>query len=360
VQRLAERLRQRIAREGPISFSEFMEAALYDPADGYYARGARIGEPGDFVTSPSVSPAFAAVLARQFRLETEAFPGRVDFVEAGAGEGRFLEDFSQALEREDPSFSARVNLVAVERSEAAREALIERRIPGPTRVLASAEDLPERSVRGWIFSNELFDALPVARVEGSAEGLRELRVGIEGERFAWFRMPAPPELAARLEASGIDLEPGQVGEIAPGAVPLYRRLARALERGALVTFDYGHRASVLYHPLARPAGTLAVHSAGRRGGDPLERPGEVDLTAHVEWTALLRAGEEEGLETRGVFRQGAYLSRAGLLDFAATEAERWRAYRLVDPEGMGEEISVLVQTRGKHSAFSSQLSARNA
>jgi SAM-dependent MidA family methyltransferase len=323
-----------------------MEASLYDPADGYYARGARIGEAGDFVTSPSVSPAFAAALSRQFRLETETFRGRVEFVEAGAGDGRLLHDFSQALAREAPSFAERVDLVAVERSQAAREALEGRRLPRLSRICGSVEELPERSVRGWIFSNELFDALPVARVEGSTEGLRELRVGLDRERFVWVRAPAPPELAARFEASGISLEPGQIGELAAGAAPLYRRLARALERGALVTFDYGHRASVLYHPLARRAGTLAVHSAGRRGGDPLERPGEVDLTAHVDWTALTRAGEEEGLETRGLFRQGAYLARAGLLDFAATEAEKWRAYRLVDPEAMGEELSVLIQTRG--------------
>jgi SAM-dependent MidA family methyltransferase len=346
VQRLAERLRQRIAREGPISFADFMETALYDPADGYYARGARIGEAGDFVTSPSISPAFAGALARQFRLETETFPGRVEFVEAGAGDGRFLHDFSQALAREAPPFAERVDLVAVERSEAAREALERRRLTRLSRVCGSVEELPERTVRGWIFSNELFDALPVARLEGSTEGPRELRVGLDGERFVWVRTPPPPELAARLEASGISLEPGQIGELAAGAVPLYRRLARTLARGALVTFDYGHRASVLYHPLARRAGTLAVHSAGRRGGDPLERPGEVDLTAHVDWTALTRAGEDEGLATRGVFRQGDYLSRAGLLDFVSTDAEKWRAYRLVDPEAMGEELSVLIQTRG--------------
>src|SRR5262245_45979378 len=127
-----------------------MEAALYDPADGYYARGARIGEPGDFVTSPSISPAFAAALARQFRLETEAFPGRVDFVEVGAGDGRFLYEFSEALAREDATFASRVNLVAVERSEAAREALARRLLPGPPGVRASAEELPEKSVRGWI------------------------------------------------------------------------------------------------------------------------------------------------------------------------------------------------------------------
>jgi SAM-dependent MidA family methyltransferase len=130
------------------------------------------------------------------------------------------------------------------------------------------------------------------------------------------------------------------------AVPLYRRLARALSRGALVTFDYGHRASVLYHPLARPHGTLAVHSAGRRGGDPLACPGETDLTAHVNWDDLVRAGEAEGLSTRAIFRQARYLTEAGLFDVVSTEAEKWRAYRLIDPEGMGEELSVLIQTRG--------------
>src|SRR5262249_31452721 len=88
---LADRLRERIAREGPISFTDFMEAALQDPEEGYYARGAAIGEPGDFVTSPHVSAAFAAALARVFAFEVERIKGPVDFVEVGAGDGRFLE-----------------------------------------------------------------------------------------------------------------------------------------------------------------------------------------------------------------------------------------------------------------------------
>ncbi|MGH9369615.1 MAG: class I SAM-dependent methyltransferase [Thermoanaerobaculia bacterium] len=343
---LVERLRQRISREGPISFRDFMEAALYDAAEGYYARGAPIGEPGDFVTSPCVSPAFAAALAREFRRETGRFEGPVDFVDAGSGDGRFLADFAAALGRQDPAFAARVRLTAVERSARAREDLSRRGLSGPARLLDSAERLREASVRGWIFSNELFDALPVVRVEGSAEGLRELRVGLEAGRFVWTPSPAPPPLRDHLASFGVALAPGQAGEIAPGAAPLYRHLARALALGCLVTFDYGHRAPVLYHPLARSKGTLAVHSAGKRGGDPLERPGEVDLTAHVNWDDLARAGEAEGLATRGVFRQASYLARAGLFDFVGNDAEKWRAYRLVDPEGMGEELSVLIQTRG--------------
>jgi SAM-dependent MidA family methyltransferase len=342
---LDERLRERISHEGPISFRDFMEAALYDPEEGYYARGAAIGEEGDFVTSPSISPAFAEAVARRFREETESLEGPIDFVEVGAGEGRFLEDLSRSLARRASAFASRVRLTAIERSEAARRGIARRGLPPATRLLASAEELPERSVRGWIFSNELFDALPVARAEGSEGGLREHRVGRQGEQFVWVCAPADPPLHLEMESRGIALEPGQIADVAPGAAPLYRRLARALDLGALVTFDYGHRASVLYHRAARRGGTLAVHRSGRRGGDPLERPGRVDLTAHVDWDLLARTGESEGLATRGVFRQGRYLAEAGLLDFVGNDAEKWRAFRLIDPEGMGEELSVLVQSR---------------
>lgn len=343
---LADRLRERIAHEGPISFRDFMAAALYDPQEGYYGKGARIGERGDFVTSPYISRAFAAAVARQFSREVEAFEGPIDFVEVGAGEGRFLSDFAAALVRDHPAIAARVRLTAIERSVAAGDGISVRSITPRVELLGSAEDLPEDSITGWIFSNELYDALPVVRVAGAVGGLEELRVDTDGDRFLWVRAPAPEAFREHLESFGVTLAPGQVGEIAFEAAPLHRRLARALSRGSIVTFDYGHRASVLYHPVARRNGTLAVHFAGFRRGDPLAYPGEVDLTAHVNWDELVRAGEEEGLTTREISRQGRYLIEAGLFDFVSGEAERWRAYRLVDPEGMGDELSVLIQSRG--------------
>jgi SAM-dependent MidA family methyltransferase len=343
---VADRLRERIAREGPISFADFMQTALYDPEGGYYARGAAIGEGGDFVTSPSVSPAFAGCLARVFSLEAGELEGPVDFVEVGAGAGNFLEDFSRQLARLDPVLFQRLRLTAVEVSLSGREAIAARGIEPSPRILESVEDLEPDSVRGWIFSNELYDALPVLRVMGSAEGLQELRVGREGDGFAWTAVPAAPAPRAHLDALGIVLEPGQKGEIAPDAANLHRRLARALARGWLVAFDYGHPARVLYHPFARPEGTLSVHVGGRRGGDPLEEPGAHDLTAHVNWDVLLAAGEAEGLHTDRLMRQGMFLVEAGIFDFVASDAEKWRVFRLVDPGGMGEEISVLVQSKG--------------
>jgi SAM-dependent MidA family methyltransferase len=319
-----------------------MEAALYDPEGGYYARGARIGEGGDFVTSPSLSPAFAGSIARRFAADAGRLEGPLRFVEVGAGSGAFLADFGAALSRAHPEVSGRTRVTAIERGAAGRAALARL----PVEVLSDAAGLEERSVSGWIFANELYDALPVARVRGASHGLEDLKIGVEGERFAWVAAPAPPDWAAGLAARGVVLEPGQVGEIRPEASALHRRLARALARGRIVLFDYGHRARTLYHALARTQGTLAVHEEGRRGGDPLERPGERDLTAHVDWDELIAAGESEGLVTEGPIRQGRYLIESGIFDFAANEAEKWRIYRLVDPAGMGDEISVLIQSRG--------------
>jgi SAM-dependent MidA family methyltransferase len=343
---LSQRLHDRIAREGPISFYDFMQAALYDPEEGYYSRGAAIGEGGDFLTSPHVSPAFAASLARLFAVEAEGFHGPLDLVEVGAGGGRFLEDFAVALERIDPGVHARLRLTAVEGSPAARQAIAARGIEPAPRILRAVGDLTEDSVKGWIFSNELYDALPVLRVVGAEGGLQEMRVAAQGDCFVWTAAAAPDAMRQHLAGFGVVLEPGQKAEIAPDATAVHRHLARALGRGSLVAFDYGHPARILYHPFARPEGTLAVHMGGRRGGDPLEDPGERDLTAHVNWDLLLAAGEAEGLRAERLMRQGLFLSEIGILDFAGSDAEKWRIFRLIDPEGMGEEISVLVQRRG--------------
>ncbi len=343
---LSQRLRERILREGAISFSEFMRAALYDPEEGYYARGPSIGEGGDFLTSPHVSPAFAAALARVFAFDADRLKGRVDFVEVGAGDGRFLQDFTAALRQLDPALHGRLRLTAVETSASGRRTIGERGIAPEPVILERAEELPEGGIEGWIFSNELYDALPVLRVMGTPAGLQELRVGASEDRFVWSAAEAPTACRDHLESFGIRLEPGQKGEIAPEAAPLHDRLARALGRGWLMAFDYGHPARTLYHPFARREGTLAVHARGRRGGDPLEAPGSQDLTAHVNWDSLLSAGETAGLRTERLMRQGLFLTEAGIFDFAGSDAEKWRIFRLVDPGGMGEEISVLVQSRG--------------
>jgi len=357
---LAARLARRIEAAGPIRFSEFMESALYDPSDGYYSRHGRIGDGGDFVTSPAISPLFARALARRFAADAAEVPGNLDFVEAAAGEGRFLEAFRRALAGIDRATAGRTRLVAIERTERGRSAIEARRCADA--VAADAADLEAGSARGWVFSNELFDALPVDRVQMRGGKLFELGVTISprpaghpspggegsGARtaeppFTWTSWPAPAELGEYLARFGVALAEKQIAEINRGAAPLYSRLGGLLGRGRIVTFDYGHRVRTLFHSEARASGTLAVHANGRRGGNPLENPGRVDLSAHVNWDDLTRAGESAGLTTEGIFRQTRFLIEAGL--FADAAEARFEALRLVDPEGIGDDISALVQRR---------------
>lgn len=324
-----------------MSFRDFMEAALYDPDLGYYTRGTRIGEGGDFVTSPSISPLFARTIARLFAADEALLGPEPVFAEVGSADGTFLRQFHGALGDLAPGLSGRVRYIAVERSRAGREAIAASGLPAA--ILADAAGIEPKSVVGWIFSNELFDALPVHRVVRRGDVLLEFFVGSSDGRLAWELRPAGPALSSYLDSFGVALVESQVAEINLEAAPLYRMICRSLTRGRVVTFDYGHRARVLYHAAARLAGTLATHSGGSRGADPLERPGEVDLTAHVNFDDLIRAGEAEELRTDRLARQYLFLAETGL--FADSPSRPIEAMRLLDPEGLGEAISLLIQSR---------------
>jgi SAM-dependent MidA family methyltransferase len=208
-------------------------------------------------------------------------------------------------------------------------------------------------VEGLVFSYELFDALPVHRLVGLAGGSAgELRVVRDASgALAWRPGPlSDPALAELL--GGHRLEPGQVADLSPGWVPLYRRLASCLGRGLLVTCDYGYERARLLDPRVRRHGTLAAYRSHRVHRDALRDLGEQDLTAHVDFTALREAGEAAGLATVAFTRQARWLTALGLFDALAEAgpAARLRAAALLDPEGMGDQIRVLVQARGLDAA----------
>ena len=346
---LPERLRERIAREGPISFYDFMQAALYDPVDGYYARGAAIGEGGDFLTSPHVSPAFAAALARLFAVDADGVEGPVDFVEVGAGDGRFLRGLRLRrcggwIRR----FFARLRLTAVEASAAGPP-----RARRPGHRARAAHPRERRGARGRSRSRDGSSRTSsTTRCRSRASWVRPTGFGScasapEGSRFVWSTAPASDGAAGRTwRALGVVLEPGQKAEIAPDAAPLHRtprpRARPGIARGLRLRAPGAHPLSpVRAAARERSRSTWADGAAAIRS----RTPGERDLTAHVNWDALLAAGEAEGLRAERLMRQGLFLTEAGIFDFAGSDAEKWRIFRLVDPEGMGEELSVLVQSR---------------
>lgn len=329
------RLRERLAA-GPLPFAAFMEEALYGEG-GYYARAEPpIGPQGDFVTGSSYE-LFGRATARLLARLDAALGHTADLLEAGCGSGAHLAAVAAA-----DAASAR-RLLGWDR--------VRRPLPAGARALSELAELPVESVHGLVFSYELFDALPVHRLLRRADGsLGELWVELdEAGRFAWREGPlSHGHLPQRLALAAGDLEPGQIADLTPDCSLLYRDLARRLGRGLLVTCDYGFERARLLDPRVRRHGTLACYRAQHVHRDPFAEVGRQDLTAHVDFTALRLAGEAEGLATVAFTRQALYLAAAGLFDELA-EAElprRLQAASLLDPEGMGHDLRVLVQSRG--------------
>lgn len=334
------RLQDRIRTQGPIPFAVFMEDALYGEG-GYYSREhLPIGEEGDYVTGASLSPLLGRVTARLLeRLDKTIGKSSAELFEAGYGTGAHLESVvSTLLER---TLGRRIR--AWDRIARAVLAGVER--------VHSLEEVGEGEVEGLIFSYELFDALPVHRLVGRADGtVGELWVDLDRDgAFAWREGEiSDPVLLDLLRNPDVPLQPGQVADLSSGWAPLYRELARRLGRGLLVTCDYGFERERLLDPRIRLNGTLASYTRQRVHRNPFVKVGEQDLTAHVDFTALIRAGEAAGLQTVAFTRQALWLTACGLFEElqGADAATRQGAMALLDGEGMGEETRVLVQAKG--------------
>ena len=333
-----------------------MEACLYHPQHGYYSRPAQPKEAGDYFTSSDITPLFGRLLARQFREMWIAMerPKPFHLVECGAGRGQLAEQILQAS-RQWTEFSAHLQMRLVEAS-ASRRTQAEEVMQKAGEGIRVQARIPVR-VTGCIFSNELLDALPVHRVVQRAEGLREIYVserdGALIEEEGEVSSPAVEDYLARY---GAPLAEGQLAEVHLAAVAWMEQATTALERGYLLTIDYGHRAPELYgHGHQR--GTVRAYRRHRAHDEWLAWPGGQDLTAHVNFTALEERGRELGLEPLGLATQTNFLlalARAG--DFADLGAKdtcdfdqlavRLAFKQLIHPEGMGETFKVLVQAKG--------------
>jgi SAM-dependent MidA family methyltransferase len=317
-----------------------MEEALYGEG-GYYSRNdVPIGEAGDFVTGATLSPLFGRVTARLLeRLDGALGETSAELFEAGYGTAVHLESVvSTLLER---TMGRRIR--AWDR--------VARPAPAGVEQIRSLEEIGEGEIEGLIFSYELFDALPVHRLVGKADGsVGELWVDLDvDEAFVWREGElSDPKLLDLLRDPAISLQPSQVADLSPGWAPLYRELARRLRRGLLVTCDYGFEREKLLDPRVRFNGTLACYTRQRVHRNPFVKIGEQDVTAHVDFTALIQAGEAEGLRTVALTRQALWLTACGLFEELqdADAGTRQQAMALLDGEGMGEETRVLVQAKG--------------
>ena len=356
---LARELLQRIRTQGRIPFTEFMRQCLYHPARGYYSR-AEAARFADFYTSVDVHPIFARLLARQLAEMWERLGRPQEFwaVEAAAGTGRLAAQLLDFAARELREFYEAVRYVAVETSAARRAAhaaaLASHLSAGRAN---SAAELPLEIPCGCIFSNELLDALPVHRVIVERGELREIYVGSDGETLREESGPlSTPDIEAFFREQGVTLREGQQAEAGLEGCRWLAEAGTRLGRGFVLTVDYGHQAAELYDE-RHYRGTLLAYAKHTVSEDFLRAPGEQDLTAHVNFTALELCGRRAGLKTAGCVTQLEFLAALGrgnefadLNEPGASEVQRIRGRlllkTLIHPEGMGETFRVFIQHKG--------------
>ena len=324
---MIERLQSEIAAAGGwIPFARYMELAL----GAYYGRSDRqLGARGDFVTAPELGRLFGRTLARQLK----ELDGPI--LELGAGSGALAETLLAELERE---------YLILETSPALRErqaARLGKRVRFLDRLPAKFE--------GIVLANEVVDALPVHAVGWRAHGIVERGVSMD---LTWTERPAS---GAVLEyAKTIEVPPPYDSEIGLAGQAWMRSVGECLEQGAIFVIDYGFPRREYYHP-QRSMGTLMCHAQHRAHADPFQRPGEQDITAHVDFSALADAALSVGLELLGYTSQAQFLVNCGITDvlgqanvenalhYAPIAAE---AQRLLSPAEMGELFKVLAVGRG--------------
>lgn len=350
-------------QHGDLSFRDFVEVALYHPQYGYYSRTpSPVGKEGDFVTSPHISSVFAFTLGRLVReFMSRAGDTPCTIVDIGCGDGRLIRELSAI---------GGARYVGVDRTAVSRESGVGSgelgdgsRLPTPDSPLTaptpySLLTTPDQIPRGGahlIFSNELFDALPFARLVKRGDDLHELWVD---ENFEWTEHEAEPRYSDYFASRGIELADGQFADVSLEWQAMYADIARVVERGLIVTFDYGYPEAKLFHSRVRRFGTAAAYSQQRVTRDLLANPGEQDLTAHINFTDLIRAGEQQGFSTRFFDRQAKFLLALGATEHElfrpVTELEtgsidlmqqRDEARQLVLPDGIGHDIRVLAQVK---------------
>jgi SAM-dependent MidA family methyltransferase len=368
-------LRQLIADEirhhGPMPFSRYMEICLYHPELGYYSRTVeQFGKTGDFYTSSDIHAVFGRLLARQFEEMWTALgsPEQIDLIELGPGRGLFARDVLDWTAKHFPAFAGALRYRLVEQSAVFRDRLSDRlseRITNGRAAIfetleAAAVDANKHVI---IFANEFFDALPIEIVDHRGT----VRVVEQDGKFSeQFAPPSSGELEY-LDRYGVHPEPGQRVEVSQAALEWIQRISAALRgrSGFVVLIDYGYTRE--QQLAGRHRDTLMTYRQHRASSSPYEAPGEQDMTAHVNFTALRSRASEQGLELVGLLTQSQFLIGIGedseFADaFQDCKLPQERAKvalqlkHLISPEGMGETFQALVVSHGVDKEKAARLS----
>lgn len=340
------------AQQGFLPFDQFMDAMLYAPGLGYYTAGcAKFGEAGDFVTAPTLSPVFAWCLAQSFIPTLQQLSQPILF-ELGAGTGQLAADVLTALAEQDALPDQYWILEISPDLQARQKATLQHQCPQLLDRVTWLDALPEQSFNGIIFGNEVLDALPVHLIEKQQDGWHECGVMWQEDHFAWASRPASQAVLDVIHhnvPAAQTLPVGYLTEINTQLTPWHQSVVASLKKGKVVWIDYGFEAQDYYHPM-RAQGTLHCHYRHHVHDDPLIYPGLQDITAQVDFAAVLDAAEASGCTFENFQTQHAFLLQHGFVEHLETLCQQYpkdqlsltqRAKQLILPEAMGERFKVL-------------------
>ena len=362
---IRRQIEDEIREHGPMPFSRYMELCLYHPLEGYYSRNAsQFGKAGDFFTSSDIHGVFGRLLSRQFEEMWRALdrPPRLEILELGPGRGLFARDVLDWSRKKFPDFFAALTYTLQEASQALRAKLEETlrdhfanghtmiADPEGAKILRSTS--PEIPI--IVFANEFFDALAVEIV--SSQG--KLHLALENDRLIEIWLPSSAEELAFLDRYGVHPEGNERIEVPLAAQHWINEIAAihgSFAPGFVIIIDYGYtRADQL---AGRHRGTLLAYRQHSTSPNPYEAPGEQDLTAHVNFTALSAALQQAGIATQKLLTQSQFLMGIGECNQFGDAFEECRLPQerakvalqlkhLITPEGMGETFRVLIASNG--------------
>jgi SAM-dependent MidA family methyltransferase len=365
---LREVVEQQIRAVGPMPFSQYMECCLYDPDLGYYTRKAeQFGKAGDFFTSSDVHAVFGRLLSRQFEEMWRLLgkPERIQIAEYGPGRGLFAQDVLDWSQKRFPEFFRALHYRLVEQSPALREKLSQTLASHLQRGKASLT-VGGNSGEGFetpviVFANELFDALPVEVL--STQGKLHIALG-EGRLCESWQPPSAEELEF-LDRYSVHPEGRERLEIGLRAQSYMSGIAAKVRKGFAIVIDYGYTRN---EQLAgRHRGTLKAIRRHSVSANPYEAPGEQDITAYVNFSALQAAAEAGGMVVQPLRTQSQFLMGIGennqfadAFDECRLPQERAKVAlqlkHLVTPAGMGESFHVMIASKGVNASEVATLS----
>jgi SAM-dependent MidA family methyltransferase len=339
---LSEIIIEKIKNKGPIPFRDFMEMALYEEGLGYFTSGEHIiGKKGDFFTSPYISPAFGAMVAKQILEFREQIEDNFTIVEYGAGGGLLCHDILLYLKSRGIS---NLRYVIIERSPYLRK-LSQKYLPRDIVYLDNIEMLG--SFRGCVISNELLDNFPVHRIIVNEDQMTEVYVDYR-DGFKEILRPVSEDLRQYLDPEIFNLPDGCCAEICQDAAFWFQEISRFMEKGYILTIDYGYHADELLQS-PRSGGTLRCYYKHRMHADPYIHIGKQDITADVNFSLISCMGFRNGFEFAGYVNQSRFLRALGFLPFLSdlkdSEENKLFVFDTLLHQ-MGSQFKVLLQRKG--------------